>query len=84
MGKALWIRLSEGQGKSFVDPERVWQSSHESRKCMFKTRVTETKLLKKMKSKASRKVGRGLGDNLLAGNRILGYALMEQEVVASF
>lgn len=37
-----------------------------------------------MKSKASRKVGRGLGDNLLAGNRILGYALVEQEVVASF
>lgn len=37
-----------------------------------------------MKSKASRKVGRGLGDNSLAGNRILGYALVGQEVVASF
>lgn len=37
-----------------------------------------------MKSKAGRQVGRGLGDNSFAENRILGYALMGQEVVVSF
>lgn len=28
-------RLSEGQGKSFVGPEREGQSPHESRRCMY-------------------------------------------------